>query len=135
MTEGGGKKDDPGFYGSYEKFTTTLRAWFIAYGIGFIVYLGSKDSAFSSVTDKKSILSVLFFLVLGIFLQVVGALLYKYCMRYFYYDDAGHVTRNEKHYKLLSSLSDNVWVELSFDFGTLLCFVWSTFLAAKLLVT
>jgi len=68
------------FYEPYKTFSTSLRAWFIAYGIGAPVIFLSNESTRNAISsyDYNKLLISLF--LLGVVIQIIEALLYKYAM-------------------------------------------------------
>ena len=115
-----------GHYKVYEEHMKTLRAWFVAYGVGGpVLFVTQKDFAASLIDSGQSKLVGTLFL-LGVLLQALVALLNKWVNWGLYYFD-GDATEDEtdKPPKLQSfceDVSSKVWIDIIADVLTLLLF-------------
>lgn len=113
------------YHDSYTEFSKTLRAWMVAYGAGGPILVVSQSHLWSKLEDAPNakILAILFFL--GVLLQVLSALIYKWAMweRYL-------VVGNEKVDSwtncVASYLSKQYWIDVVVDIGSFIFFGFAT---------
>jgi hypothetical protein len=140
-----GKKEDPEYYGPYAEYSKTLRAWFVAYGIGGPVVLLSSDKAWDSLVKSGCGRYVGFLFISGGIIQILSALLNKHSMWLLYLEEDEAKERRKKSlpdistterrptYKLAEWYSKQTWVDVLLDIYTLLLFGWATRLAFEVL--
>ncbi|MDH3614528.1 MAG: hypothetical protein OES10_14770 [Gammaproteobacteria bacterium] len=120
-----------GHYKVYEEHMKTLRAWFVAYGVGGpVLFITQKDFAASLVDSGLSKLVGVLFLI-GVLLQALVALFNKWVNwgLYFYDDDEdnpGDSSEEEaaprRLQKFCENYSSKVWVDIAADIATLILF-------------
>lgn len=121
-----------GHYKVYEEHMKTLRAWFVAYGIGGpVLFITQKDFAAALVDSGLSQLVGILFLV-GVLLQALVALFNKWVNWGLYYFDededpgSGVDTEQEieprKLQRFCENYSSKVWVDIAADIATLSLF-------------
>lgn len=136
-----------GHYKVYEEHMKTLRAWFVAYGVGGpVLFITQQDFAATLVDSGWSQLIGVLFLV-GVLLQALVALFNKWVnwgLYYFDEDDAdtGSVVdtvetssdavdtemQSQRLRRLCESYSSKVWVDILADLATLVLFAIATVL-------
>lgn len=139
------KKEDSEFYGPYAEHSKTLRAWFVAYGIGGPVVLLSSDKAWDSLVKSGCGRYVGLLFISGGVIQILSALLNKHSMWLLYLEEVGAKDRKKEclrdipttlrkpTYKLAEWYSKQTWVDILFDIYTLLLFGWATRIAFDVL--
>lgn len=126
-----------GHYKVYEEHMKTLRAWFVAYGVGGpVLFITQKDFAATLAVSGLSKLVGILFLV-GVLLQALVALFNKWVnWGLYFYDDgeeegSGDVDIEEsprKLQKFCESYSNKVWIDIVADVATLALFSVATIL-------
>lgn len=136
-----------GHYKVYEEHMKTLRAWFVAYGVGGpVLFITQRDFAATLVDSGWSQLVGVLFLV-GVLLQALVALFNKWVnwgLYFFDEDDAdtssvvetvetsGDAVETEMQSQRLKrfceSYSSKVWVDILADLATLVLFAIATVL-------
>ena len=114
------------YFRVYEEHMRTLRAWFVAYGVGgpvlFVTQQGFANAIIRSGESK--LIGVLF--LLGVLFQVLIALLNKWVnWGLYYYEDDPTSTRGRVH-DFCESVSGQVWVDIAADALSLLLFTLAT---------
>ena len=119
-------KKDAGYFDGYAQFSGVLRTWLIAYGIGgpVLFLTQSRLSDKLSETGQARFVAILF--LLGVFLQVIVALLYKGAMWYLYVGEEDAEIQKMKRYKISSWLAEAFWLEIFFDLASIALFTWAT---------
>jgi hypothetical protein len=82
-------------------------------------------------TNQARFIAVLF--LLGVFLQVIVALLYKGAMWYLYVGEEDTKMQKKKRYKISDWLSEAFWMEILFDLASIALFAWATILVLNIL--
>ena len=115
-----------GHYKVYEQHMNTLRAWFVAYGVGGpVLFVTQKDFAASLIQSGESKLVGILFLV-GVLLQSLVALLNKWVnWGLYYFEDDGEEDEPAAKSKLqefCEDISSKVWIDILADVATLVLF-------------
>jgi hypothetical protein len=115
-----------GYFEGYASFAGVLRTWLIAYGIGGpVLFVTHSDIAKQlSASGESRYIAVLF--LIGVFLQVMVALLYKGAMWYLYIGEEDHEMQKTKRYKFSDWLSAAFWLEMFFDLASVTLFSCAT---------
>ncbi len=122
------KTDDSSFYESYAHFSRTLRAWLVAYGVGVPVLLVSQEFIAKAIIKSGTGALITWLFLVGVAIQVLAALLYKYSMAYLYSSEVEPELNNTWRVKAAEWLSNAIWLEALFDVIAIVLFVWGTFL-------
>lgn len=121
-----------GHYKVYEEHMKTLRAWFVAYGVGGpVLFITQKDFAASLLdSDLSGLVGVLF--LVGVLLQALVALFNKWVNwgLYYYDDDEGDVSidtvdeevKPRRLQRFCEDYSSKVWIDIVADVATLVLF-------------
>lgn len=121
-----GKDEENAYFESYKSFSFTLRAWLIAYGVGAPVLFASQ-AAFSEVLkNKAAVLPILYAYFFGVFLQIFAAFLYKASMWYIMWGANKPEFKSSYRYKFSGWVSEQLWLELLLDIGSIIFFAWAT---------
>lgn len=126
------KKKESGFYESYANFARTLRAWMVAYGVGLPTILLSQEHVGNLIRASSQGFTVTCLFLVGVIVQVVATLLYKYSMGYIYASELDPKLESSRIYRVAEWLSEAFWLELLFDLVAIVCFVWGTFLVVAI---
>ncbi len=140
-----GKKEDSEFYGPYAEHSKTLRAWFVAYGIGGPVVLLSSDEAWDSLVKSGCGRYVGLLFIFGGIIQILSSLLNKHSMWLLYLEEVEAkerktngvteipITERKPTYRLADWYSKQTWIDVLLDIYTLIFFSWATRLAFDVL--
>lgn len=126
-----GVKEETGFFGAYAEFAKTLRTWYVAYGIGAPVLVLSQERVAAALTASGEARTIALAFLGGAVLQIGQAITYKIAMWHLYMGELTPAKRTGRAYRGANWVSDKLWLELLFDFITLLLFGFATW---KLLV-
>ncbi len=119
---------DSGFYESYAHFSRTLRAWLVAYGVGVPVLLVSQEFIAKAIINEGTGGWITWLFLIGVAIQVLAALLYKYSMAYLYSAEVESELNGTWRVKIAEWLSNAVWLEALFDLVSIALFVCGTFM-------
>ena len=123
------KSGDTGFYEPYVQYARTLRAWFVAYGIGVPVLLVSQDAIAKAILATGTGNRIAWLFLCGVLIQIIVTFLYKYSMEYLYFDETdSKELKGTMRLKIAVWLSNAIWFEIFLDLISLLLFAYGTFL-------
>lgn len=117
---------ETGFYEAYAGFARTLRTWLAAYGIGAPVLFASQAAFATILKETQATVCIIGLFLIGVSLQLIAALLYKATMWYLYYGELYHEFQRTRRYKMSDCLSEQLWLEMCFDIGSVVTFAWAT---------
>ncbi len=112
-----------GHYKVYEQHMNTLRAWFVAYGVGGpILFITQKEFASTLIASGYARLAGVLFLI-GVLLQALVALLNKWVnWGLYYFDDDIEDAEKPKLQEFCEKTSSKVWIDILADIATLILF-------------
>jgi hypothetical protein len=118
-----------GHYEAYASFARLLRAWLVAYGIGVPVLIFSHDKVTEVLAKSQQGQNIVMLFLIGVCLQVAGAMLFKTTEWYLFVGevDSGFLTC--WRYRIAEWISNQFWIELLLDIGTIGLFVSGTYKA------
>lgn len=118
-----------GHYEAYVSFARVLRAWLVAYGIGAPVLIFSQDKVAEVLAKSHQGQNIVMLFLIGVCLQVAGAMLFKMTEWYLFCGevDSGFLTC--WRYRIAEWISNQFWIELLLDIGTIGLFVSATYKA------
>ncbi|GFO80537.1 MAG: hypothetical protein A49_01640 [Methyloceanibacter sp.] len=124
-----GGHDTGPHWSSYELFAASVRNWLIAYGVGGPVVLMSQDLVAAKLLASGQVRSVGALFLLGVFLQVVKAIVYR-TTSWYGVDDAS-TTDADRSWQMRASdwINCAVWLEVLVDIATIGLFSFATFSA------
>jgi len=122
------KSDDSIFYEPYAHFSRTLRAWLVAYGVGVPVLLVSQQFIARAIIKAGTGGLITWLFLIGVAIQVLAALLYKYSMAYLYSAEVEPDLNTTWRVKTAEWLSNAVWLEALFDITSIALLVCGTFM-------
>jgi hypothetical protein len=117
---------DTGFWDAYHAYEQKLRGWLVAYGIGAPVLFASQ-AAFANVIKSGNVAAeiVLTFLA-GVMLQILLAMVYKYCMFYIYCGEEDRAFKDTVRYKISDFITNQTWIDVLADLASIGLYVWAT---------
>lgn len=118
-------RNGEGFFEQYWRYTSALRHWFIAYGIGGVVLFVTKAEIFVSILPNLKITIVILFLT-GAIIQVVLAFWNKLIHWYLYYGEDDKTFQDSAKYKFFNKASELFWADITADVITFLSFLIAT---------
>ena len=117
---------DEGAFSSYAKFSTTLRTWLVAYGVGAPVLFLSHQEVANRLLVGKTGKDIATAFLIGAAIQVVAALLYKTCMWYLYVGEDDEEFKKTRRFRWCNTISWQYWLEFGFDLASVAAFGWAT---------
>lgn len=121
-------------FAAYSEYNKTLRAWFVAFGIGGpALFLTNADLA-KQLGQSGSLKSVSALFLLGVGSQVIGAWINKAANWYVYYGATNDLFRKKWRYTAALWLLRQFWIDLALDITTMACFgyaAWVVFNAIR----
>ena len=117
---------ETGFYEAYAGFAKTLRTWLVAYGIGVPVLFASQATFATILREKDAAVCIICLFLFGVTLQVVAALLFKATMWYLYFGELYSDFQSTRRHRVSDWLSEQLWLEMCFDIGSVVMFAWAT---------
>lgn len=122
------------FYEVYAEYNKSLRNWFVGYGIGLPALLLTNQELFRLKSDNQYLSLVLIFTSLGIALQIISALINKYCNWLLYRGYTDDEIKNEATaFKKIDKLSNMFQIDLTFDIGTIILYAIASYYSFKLI--
>jgi uncharacterized protein involved in cysteine biosynthesis len=104
----------------------TLRAWFVAYGVGGPVLFLTQQSFADAIVASGYSKTIGILFLLGVLFQVLIALLNKWVSwGLYYYEDNPDALRRNTH-DFCESISGMVWIDIVADVATLVLFAFAT---------
>jgi hypothetical protein len=131
MAKSNSKPD--GFFDGYASFAGVLRTWLIAYGIGGPALFITQTSIANKIAASGHAREIALLFLVGVFLQVIIALLYKGAMWYLYIGEEQLEIQMTRRYKISNWLSMAFWLEMLFDLSSIVLFVYATFRVLSIL--
>lgn len=122
------------YYEPYKGFASSLRAWFIAYGIGAPILFLSNDSTRAAISNYEYNHALVLLFLSGVLLQAVEALLYKHAMWHLYMGEEKDSYKNSTLYKLSDKISEAYLLGVFFDIATVIVYGVGTWLAYNALL-
>jgi hypothetical protein len=107
---------------SYIEYNKTLRTWFVAYGIGGPALFLVNDKVADRLLKAGSLKLVVLFFLMGIFLQVTGALLNKIINWYVYESTLDPSLLSTRRHRCANWLIDQFWIDVLIDIFTIASF-------------
>ncbi|HAR46007.1 MAG: hypothetical protein A2X56_08245 [Nitrospirae bacterium GWC2_57_13] len=116
------ESDGADFFKTYFEYNRTLRAWFVAFGIGgpALFLVNEHVSARLVAAGRLYLVAALF--VIGAAAQVIGALMNKISNWYVYYSCLDDEFTSTRKYRLAEWLIDQFWIDILLDVVTILAF-------------
>ena len=118
--------EETGFYAAYASFSTNLRIWLLAYGVGLPVLFIQSEAAWSALRSNVEVRSLAYLFLTGIALQVASALMYKSAMWYLYAAELKDLPETTRRFKVSHWISDAYWLEFLIDLATIAVFAYAT---------
>jgi hypothetical protein len=122
-----------GFFDGYASFAGVLRTWLIAYGIGGPVLFVTQTAIAGKLSVSGHAREIALLFLVGVFLQVIIALLYKGAMWYLYIGEEQPELQKTGRYRIAYWLSSAFWFEMLFDLSSIGLFVYATFRVLSIL--
>jgi hypothetical protein len=120
----GPQKD--GHFQNYSDYSRTLRAWFVAYGIGGPVIFLTNDTVAKRVASSGHANQIIVYFLLGVALQIVLALINKWCAWYMYRGAGDAKYQACWRYRLWAFINSQSWIDFWIDFVSLIAFMVAT---------
>jgi hypothetical protein len=110
------------YLASYLEYAKTLRAWFVAYGVGApALFLVNKD-VYNSLNAAGNAKTIALLFISAAALQVLLALVNKATMWGVYYGELNPEVKEAKLYRTAHWVSEAFWLDLVIDTATLALF-------------
>jgi len=114
--------DNKMYFEQYWRYCSSLRNWFVAYGIaGSILLLTDKSKIFEQIGSKEKTLILIFFVV-GVVSQIMLAFINKVIHWYIYWGSEDEEFTNTRICKASYYLSECFWIDILADVITFLAF-------------
>jgi len=123
----GKKIQETGFHEPYSRFAGILRAWLVAYGIGAPALFLSQKTVVDALREVGQTGSIAAMFLVGVSLQILGALIYKSSMWYLYYGETNEEFQKTRRYRYSDAISEAYWFELLLDVATIFMFAIGTY--------
>jgi hypothetical protein len=118
--------DEIEHYKSYEKFSSAVRNWLIAYGIAGPAILIAEENVLIKIVESKYTLLIGILFLGGVLLQVLRSILYKatswFAMDYKYFPEDKATTKM----KFSLWINNNMFIDLVVDMVAIVMFILAT---------
>jgi hypothetical protein len=119
------------YWQSYERFSTSVRNWLIAYGVGGPVLLVSQDSVAARVLASGQVAWIGGFFLAGVLLQVVKGIAYRTTSWYGIESTQTPESHTTWQMRVSQWINGAVWLEVLCDVVTIALFAVATALAVR----
>ena len=132
-----GEEDNPssltetlldGYYANYTGYSTTLRAWLVAYGIGGPVLFLTSDAASKRLAEAGNARSVISLFLIGVALQVAGTLINKWAAWHVYSRLNGAGLVQNCWSTFWCWVNDQTWIDFGVDLLSIAAFGTATWM-------
>ena len=121
-------------YGSYQEYSKTLRAWFVAYGIGAPVIFLSNESLTTKVLGSLNSKCLIAAFFAGVLVQVILTIINKHVMWGCYYGELNAEFQSTYRYKVADWISRQYWIDIILDFLSLALLSYASYGTYKILM-
>ena len=111
---------------AYQEHAKTLKTWFVAYGVGVLVLLISKDRPWEALISSGFAMLVAGLSVAGVSTQVLLVILNKMSNWFCYYGEFKPAFKSTWPYKASRWFEGQFWIDVLLDLSTLTAFGWAT---------
>lgn len=118
---------------AYEEYAKTLRAWFVAYGIGGPVLLLTNDTVNQVFRSSPLGRSIAGAFLIGVATQVVLAFLNKTVIWASYFATIRPEVAESRKYRAAAWVAEQYWIDVVADVATIGLFGWATWAAFGLI--
>lgn len=123
------------YFEPYRHYSQVLRAWLVAYGIGVPVLLLSQSEVVVKIIPSGNGTIIIFLFLLGVSIQVLVALIYKYSMAILYEHENCLSIANSLRYKTARYFSEKYWPDAIGDLVTICVYIIGTYVIATTMLT
>lgn len=110
------------YFEQYWRYCSSLRNWFVAYGIGgCVLFLSDKARMFGQVSPKSKVVILIAFII-GVVSQIVLAFINKIIHWYIYWGSEDEEFAKTWRYKVSGYLSECFWIDILADVITFFAF-------------
>lgn len=114
------------FWEPYAQAARTVRAWFLAFGIGAPAIFVTNDKAAEALASTGNARLVVILFLLGVAFQVGLGLAYKHAMSYLYLCEGNSESKKKVWYKIFNWVTEAFWFEVGIDIITCTLFIIAT---------
>lgn len=114
------------YFNSYSRFSSSLRGWLVAYGIGAPVLFASQAAFARVLNDTKRATPIIVMFLIGVLIQIGMTLSYKYCMWCLYQGEIKNHYKNKYRCHCANYLSNQTWLEFILDISTVVLYTYGT---------
>lgn len=119
----------------YSEYSKTLRAWFVAYGVGVPSLILSQKDLWYQLVKAGNISLIAILLIAGLLAQVILSIINKSIMWVMYYGEANErFKKNSLIYYLLNRFSGCYFIDFLSDVISVVAYALATFLCFRSLV-
>jgi len=126
MSEKHKSTDREEYLKAYQEHARTLKTWFMAYGLGVLVLLISKDRPWKALISSGYAMLVAGLSVAGVSAQVLLVILNKMSNRFCYYGEFKPPFKSKWPCKASRWFEGQFWIDVLRDLSTLTAFGWAT---------
>ena len=123
---------EDGYFAAYSKFSGTLRAWLVAYGVGGPALILTQESLAERFIASSYSRTIIILFLLGVASQVLAAVLYKTAMWYLYLGEGSERLKKSWRYQASNWLSEAYLVDAGLDLASIALFGKATYLLLSL---
>jgi len=108
----------------YSEYNKTLRSWFVAFGIAVpAIFITSKEAK-DFLLQSQDIKYIILYFLASVFFQILISFLNKYISWSTYHRDECKLRDKPctKWYEYFSSHENKIWIDISLDITTFICF-------------
>ncbi len=124
------KSEAEGLFEAYKDFSTVLRTWLVAYGIGGPVIILSQEHIWKALGTSAAAACAGVLFLSGVIVQVFFAAFFKWAMWELWFGLNDEPRQKRKRYRFAKWASENYWIDVVTDFGSLATFAIATVLVA-----
>ena len=111
---------------AYKEHASSLRTWFVTYGVGAPAFLLSQDALRTQLKQSGETSCLAALLLIGVAAQVFIVALNKTIMWACYYAEEKVAFKSNRLFRAADLLSRQFWLDLGADIASLVCFSMAT---------
>lgn len=123
-----GRGEADGHFQNYAEYARILRTWLVAYGIGGPVLLVTNLAFADRLAKSGHVDAIGYLFLLGVALQVLLALVNKWCAYATYAATRDPKLEVRPVYRLMGWVNDQIWIDVVLDLLSVTAFAWGTLL-------
>jgi len=122
------------YFEIYSNYNTTLRAWFVGFGIGGPILILTNENLLMNLKVSGWLYVVGWLFIIGVGCQIAVAFINKHNNWLFYFGEVEESFQNRDIYKEAERVSKTIWIDITADLISIFSFYLASIIILYLLV-